>query len=598
MVINRLWKFCDINRISLFGFKDFYKELEFKERLRSVLGVYDVNLIGDISLVDREVILLSAEHALHHEFDLLGSGYTRLDPIDWHIDFKSGIRWGKLFYKEQARPKGADIKVPWELSRCQHLLWLGVAYLLTNEEKYAKEVIDEIIWWIDDNPLMYSVNWTCSMDVAFRAVNWMCALNMISGYKDFNEDFSIKVSKSLWQHMFFIRHNLEKGSPYSNNHYASDLAGLIFLGSFFYHERKGFRCLKFAVKEFFKEIRLQVLPSGVHYERSVSYHRLMTEIVSYPIYVLLRGGFDIPKDIMSRVNCMYGFVASYIKPNGFSPLIADNDDGRFAPFINRDFRCHNYLIDTESIENRFIAAGINYQFSPIINNDSIYPDAGFAILHEGDNYLFVNHGGYSKCPKETDTYIKTHTHNDLLSYELSLNGEDLLVDGGAYLYTSSEESRNEFRSTLKHNTVVVDNEEQNGLISTFSLKRNVVKSGLSLEKDGIEGSYTTLNGRMTHKRVFTFKNEKLVIRDYLGKKGNNHDAKFYFHFAEGVAPSIIDDVIHISHGFKIEFSIKPSSLVIIDDTLSPSYGVLVNTKTAIASYTFDERLIITTTIYG
>ena len=34
---------------------------------------------------------------------------------------------------------------------------------------------------------------------------------------------------------------------------------------------------------------------------------------------------------------MIVYVLSYTKPNGKSPMIADNDNGRFLPFIPREF---------------------------------------------------------------------------------------------------------------------------------------------------------------------------------------------------------------------------------------------------------------------
>ncbi len=444
---NLFWRFCDIDYISLRGFIHDDASL-LKEQLYALLGNYETSLLLGISDEEKQELLLLADQALRHEFDLLGSGPVNMNPIDWHTDFKCGAKWEKIFYRDLRTPQGADIKMPWELSRCQHLLWLGEAYLLTNEDKYAKEIVDEINWWIDDNPLMYTVNWKCAMDVAFRAVNWMYVLNMISHYDGFNDEFSAKVTKSLWQHGFFIRNNLEQQIPYSNNHYASDIVGLLYIGALFNHTSKGRRWFRFALKEYYKEVLEQVLPSGVHYERSVSYHRLMTELLSYPIYLLKRLGETVPQDVMERVGKMYDYVAFYTKPNGLAPLIADNDDGRFSPFQKRDFRRHNYLNNPCSVENRFVACGMTPLFCSLSHGGQFLPDAGVAIIKQDDNYVFINHGGYSKHPKETDVSIGTHTHNDLLSFELNLKGEDILVDSGTYLYTSSKEERDIFLSLI------------------------------------------------------------------------------------------------------------------------------------------------------
>jgi hypothetical protein len=73
-----------------------------------------------------------AEEILAHRVDILGSGWTSLGPtIDWHRDFKSGYRWPCSFFQDVQATRltdASDAKVPWELSRCHHLLTLARAY--------------------------------------------------------------------------------------------------------------------------------------------------------------------------------------------------------------------------------------------------------------------------------------------------------------------------------------------------------------------------------------------------------------------------------------------------------------------------------------
>lgn len=591
----RLYKYIDIEKMSMRGYRGF-TDKAFKKRLSEMLGVYNASILEKIDEHDRETIISSAEKALSHEFDLLGSGPVKLDPIDWQIDFKCGAKWEKKYYQEIGYIKGADIKMPWELSRCQHLLWLGEAYLLTDEKKYAKEVIEEIEWWIADNPLMYTVNWKCAMDVAFRAVNWMFALNMISSYEGFNGVFEEQVARSLWQHAFFIRNNLEKAIPDSNNHYTSDLVGLLYLGALFYDNRNGQKWLRLAKKELRKETLNQVLPSGVHYEKSVSYHRLMTEMLSYPVYMLKRVGMDVNVDVMTRIRDMYAYVANYTKPNGMAPLIADNDDGRFAPFLKRDFRIHNYLNDTNSVENKIITNGIEPLFCTKDTSAKLYDDAGVAIIRNAQDYVFINHGGFSGRPKEFKSVVATHTHNDLLSFELCLNGKELIVDAGTYLYTSSEKDRNHFRSTSKHNTIVVDKEEQNDFVESFSLGRNVIKRDLiKTANNEVEGEYKTIKGKLGHKRRFKYESGQVIITDTLTKGGTGHIAELYLHFSENVNPVLSGDSILLGNNI-IHFNVKPSIIKIVVDSLSPSFGVLEKSTTAIALFEFKDSITIETKI--
>src|SRR5882672_203931 len=124
-------------------------------------------------------VLASADASLRHEFDLLGSGPVSLgESLPWHTDFKTNRQWPVAYctdieYNELDRP--SDVKVPWELSRCQHFTRLGQAYWLTGDERYAREFVAETSDWIARNPWGHGVNWACAMDVALRAVSWIWA---------------------------------------------------------------------------------------------------------------------------------------------------------------------------------------------------------------------------------------------------------------------------------------------------------------------------------------------------------------------------------------------------------------------------------------
>src|SRR4029077_15676861 len=121
-------------------------------------------------------IVEKADGEVAHLGDLLGFGPISLGaPLPWHDDFKTGRRWPLQFcrdieYSELDRP--SDVKVPWELSRCQHFTTLGRAYWLTGDDRYADEFVAQVSDWIDTHPYAYGVNWACAMDVALRAVSW------------------------------------------------------------------------------------------------------------------------------------------------------------------------------------------------------------------------------------------------------------------------------------------------------------------------------------------------------------------------------------------------------------------------------------------
>jgi hypothetical protein len=55
----------------------------------------------------------------------------------------------------------------------------------------------------------------------------------------------------------------------------------------------------------------------------------------------------------------------------------------------------------------------------------------------------------------------SHTHNDKLSFVLRVGGQEVFCDSGTGCYTRDRATRNRFRSTAAHNTLLIDGAEQN-----------------------------------------------------------------------------------------------------------------------------------------
>ncbi len=225
----------------------------------------------------------SADQVCHHVFDLLGSGPVALGAtIDWHRDFKSGYRWNpnQCFLDiAHGHRAGVDIKVPWELSRGQHLVLLAQTALLTGEPKYSTECVAQLGDWIATNPPGCGVNWACPMEVAIRAVNWLWTLSLLMESPVVTNVWLADILASLVAHGRFLMENLEvRDDEVTTNHYLADVVGLLYLGLCLTEVREAESWRIFAVRELAREMERQVLPDGVHYESSLSYHRLVTEL--------------------------------------------------------------------------------------------------------------------------------------------------------------------------------------------------------------------------------------------------------------------------------------------------------------------------------
>ncbi len=427
------------------------------------------------------LIVAEADQACAHVFDLLGSGPTLLGKkIDWHVDFKTGHRWNPKTYYKRIRPApypgGYDIKVPWELSRCQHFVRLGQAYWITGDEKYAREFVAQVSDWIKSNPWPWGVNWACTMDVAIRAVNWLWGYHFFKESPCLTDEFLIAFYKSLLTHGRHIWRNLENQGAFTNNHYLADLVGLIHLGILCPEFREAEEWRDFGLRELWREMFKQVYPDGVSFEASIPYHRLVTEFFLYTVILCRRNDIAVPDEVMARLEKMLEFVMYYTKPDGTVPLIGDGDNGRLVRLKawdppEREWQDHRYLLAIGAVlfqrQDFTQAAGDQWEEAIWLLGESAvtlhentvqsggsllnlpsqeFPYGGLYILRQPGAYMVLNRGSNSKNGRGA------HRHNDVLSFELFVNRISWIVDPGTYTYTGDFSARNVFRSTAYHNT--------------------------------------------------------------------------------------------------------------------------------------------------
>ncbi|QCX34375.1 hypothetical protein FDN13_12055 [Caloramator sp. E03] len=536
-------------------FYSFYPECsffyDFNNREKYIEEIKKLNL--------EDSIIRSANLILEHKFNLLGSGEKYLgEKLPWNEDFKTGFKWENKFYKDIKivdLNNNADVKVPWELSRFQHLFTLGKAYILTCDEKYALEFKNEIEDWILNNPVEMSVNWTCTMDVAIRAVNWILGYFMFNSSKSINMDFWTKFNKSLYLHGRFIYKNLENYGEHYNNHYLSDLAGLIWLGiyfgDFYINDKEKNNnpkdWLKYGISEFEKEMKKEVNIDGTDYESSTSYHRLVTELFLITTILCSKNNINFSIEYIKRLEKMCEFIMQITKPNGKSPLIGDADDGRlvilsdYHNWDRRDFR-HILSVAGEYFDRddfRYFGKDFREDALWILGSykDSLkeyklssiaYNDGGYYILRNDKFYCLIRCGQLS-CRGEGG-----HSHNDQLSIELNVEGEDFIIDPGSYLYTADYKMRNVFRSTNMHSTLYIEGFEQNEFnpYDLFYMKEETFGRCLNFTENIFFGEHYGYYKKcgVIHQRRVKIKDEMLEITDTLKGDINNKKGKYFINF--------------------------------------------------------------------
>ncbi len=325
---------------------------------------------SNVSELRKHIIAKQKKTSYNDAIFFWGMVSDNYQPIDWHIDFKSGYRWQEntwyrnIHYGEYA---GVDVKVPWELSRMQHLVELGLAYSSNNDVTLLSEYQNQILDWMASNPPRYGVNWVCTMDVAIRIANCLIAYDIFKANgASFSKEFDSVMVMMAIQHCEHIVNNLEWSEVARSNHYLANICGLLVASAYLPSSYLSNSWLLFSIQELEVETLRQFLPDGGHFESSTSYHRLCGEMVAVTSvfasaipnarlskllelkpkaftiapgikkdtttilrHNLAQTGTVFSPTFFKRLANAKSLTQAVMRPDGTVPIIGDNDSGRF-----------------------------------------------------------------------------------------------------------------------------------------------------------------------------------------------------------------------------------------------------------------------------
>jgi len=259
-----------------------------------------------------------------------------------------------------------------------------------------------------------------------------------------------------------------------------------------------------------REIAEQVLPDGMHFERSPMYHARAT----YLVLRLLAVSADAP-GARAALPRMLAAAAALRHPDGGIALLNDSAHG-----IAHDPAA---LLDA--------AARLGAELAPSgPAGPFALPDAGYFGFGRRGDYVVADAG-----PLGPD-YSPAHGHADLLSFELSLDGRRVVVDAGVHDYEASD-LRRYCRSVRAHNTIEIEGQEPCDLWGVFRVGRRprpdaVVFRGtadgfrLAASHDG----YRRVAGRPSLRRTLAWGRERVLTIDDTVRAERPVRSVFRLHF--------------------------------------------------------------------
>lgn len=536
-------------------------------------------------------VLKKADDILEHRFDLLGSGSIELgSPIHWSKDIKTGFEWSRNVHHLNIAwddvPTGTDVKMPWELSRCQHFIPLALAEHIKGNGLYYQEFKDQVRSWIEENKCGFGVNWMCAMDVAIRAVNWLTAVSLFKDNLQNDEDgsFADEITESLWLHACHIMRNLEWQGPKSAslaNHFLADICGVLAMGTLFRDCSQGNKWLKFSHQWFETEVRRQVFEDGSNFETSTSYHRLSFEMFQWANLVTKALSIPFSPLYDNRLSGMARFVSAYTSPSGQAVQFGDNDGGRLLTAGIEDPCDHRYLLLGEcgfgGVANRILFGG---GVESGDDDDGAFKQGGYWFGECNNGWVgiragVVSHGG-------------AHAHADQLSLTLTVQGHDVIVDPGTGIYSGDVEKRNHYRSTAAHNAPQLNDFETNrfpsGMTGLFRMsddtKTEVTRWERSLDKIDFAAKhdgYSQYRSDCECERKVKLVAGMLVVEDKISGLVLNDNIGWSFRLAPGVVAGIDEGKVRLTvANLEIYVFVDPGmECEVIEVLHSPTYGVEV-----------------------
>lgn len=360
----------------------------------------------------------------------------------------------------------ADVKVPYEASRLQHLQKQN----LINSIEATKTLDSEaLVVEVDKFPLIY---WNSPMDVAIRLINLIIHRQFLAHKSNRSiifDDSEELLDAYISQNYQYVKDNLENEGKVVGNHYLIELSSMLFYLAN-YETKNSVADTKFVIEELKIEIARQFNDEGTNFEGSTHYSAFATEALI--LCKLSMQELNQSTDLLTSINRLIllnkKFLSLLINNDELSQ-IGDNDSGRIFYFAFEEEKPLKLswlikMIESLEINEKLIISDHIFEVSeeiPILKDYKhvkhpeikvfskdyeayAYPEFGIFIWRNESEYLSI------RCGPVGQNGVGGHSHYDQLSIECFTNNKWIARDPGTGTYTDDITIRNKFKSLEYH----------------------------------------------------------------------------------------------------------------------------------------------------
>ena len=360
----------------------------------------------------------------------------------------------------------ADVKVPYEASRLQHLQKQN----LINSIEATKTLDSQaLVVEVDKFPLIY---WNSPMDVAIRLINLIIHRQFLAHKSNRSiifDDSEELLDAYISQNYQYVKDNLENEGKVVGNHYLIELSSMLFYLAN-YETKNSVADTKFVIEELKIEMARQFNDEGTNFEGSTHYSAFATEALI--LCKLSMEELNQSTDLLTSINRLIllnkKFLSLLINNDELSQ-IGDNDSGRIFYFAFEEEKPLKLswlikMIESLEINEKLIISDHIFEVSeeiPILKDYKhvkhpeikvfskdyeayAYPEFGIFIWRNESEYLSI------RCGPVGQNGVGGHSHYDQLSIECFTDNKWIARDPGTGTYTDDIIIRNKFKSLEYH----------------------------------------------------------------------------------------------------------------------------------------------------
>ena len=416
--------------------------------------------------------------------------------------------------------------------------------------------------WINDNPPGFKNGWE-PYPSSLRIINWIKWFLL-------NGNLKQEWLDSLASQTRFLSQNLEY--HLLGNHLFANAKALIFAGLYF-QGTEADEWYKTGIKILNKELPEQVLSDGGNFELTPMYHAIFLEDLLDIINLHQLYKKKLPSDVTPKVLQMFKWLKAMCHPDGDIAFFNDTALG-MAPNLSQ-------LLD--------YAKRLKLHIVDDNNQITYLEESGYIRISKNDLVIIADVADIGP------DYIPGHGHADVLSFELSLFGERVIVNSGISTYESGAD-RNMQRGSRAHSTITIDDVNSSEVWGGFRVAKrakvfniNNPKENGYIEFSACHDGYKKLNGKVVHCRQWRVSENSLEIMDSIAGSEKHKITSVLPLHPEVKVGNVKDNTVElIVQEKRVEVSFKGDGLLQVKkSSYHPEFGLSINNKQLIYNFNSD-----------